>query len=149
MVDPAVNRTMADDQASRDDAGPLLDLRDTIPSKKTMSSIKFLRNCFRRDIIGDRRSASFALFWRAVRAYAPDADISLETPTSSRNTTELQPAFDLVCRLLGDAPSALSTFLSNGSSPESTPVPGLMEAVAAFLEHPSPRTSLSTATVRA
>jgi hypothetical protein len=119
------------------------DLRDLIPSKKQMGSIKFLRNCFRRDIIGDRRSPTFSLFWRAVKAYAPDVDISLDTPTSSRNTTELQPAFDLVCRLLGDTPSSMAVFLSNGSSPESTPVPMLMETVAAFLDCPVARSASS------
>jgi hypothetical protein len=110
-----------------------------LPPKKLTGSIKFLRNCFRRDIIGDKRIATFGTFWRAVQAYAPDVDISLDTPTSSRNTTELQPAFDFVCTLLADKRESLAVFLANGSSPESTPVPQLTEAVQAFLEHPTPR----------
>ena len=110
-----------------------------VPPKKLTSSIKFLRNCFRRDIIGDRRVPMFSTFWRAVQAYAPDVEISLDTPTSSRNTTELQPAFDFVCSLLHDKPEAFSLFLANGSSPESTRVPGLFDAVTAFLRAPQPR----------
>ena len=115
------------------------ELFDALPSKKTMASIKFLRNCFRRDIIGDRRSPSFATFWRAVQLFAPDVEVSLETPTSSRNTQELQPAFDLVCQLMGKLPSSMAVFLANGSSPKSSPVPHLMDAVNAYLKSPFPR----------
>ena len=65
-------------------------------SRKVLTSVKYLRNCFRRGIIGDRRSDTFNMFWTAVARFAPDVEVTVDRPTSSRNTTELQPAFNLV-----------------------------------------------------
>jgi hypothetical protein len=72
-------------------------------TRRVLTSVKYLRNCFRRGIIGDRRSDTFNLFWNAVGAFAPDVEITVDRPTSSRNTTELQPAFNLVVELLRGA----------------------------------------------
>jgi hypothetical protein len=102
-------------------------------AKKLRGNVKFLRNCFRKDIIGDRRSRSFLAFWKAVNIFAPTANASLEKPTSSRNTFELLPAFDFVQHLLHDDPVAMSCFLLNGTSAQTTAVPGLHDAVVKFL----------------
>ena len=102
-------------------------------SRKLLTSVKYLRNCFRRGIIGDRRSDTFNWFWSAVARSAPAVEIVVDKPTSSRNTQELQPAFDLAIKLLRDKPDAMALFISNGTSPESTPVPELVEALHAFM----------------
>ena len=102
-------------------------------TRKLLTSVKYLRNCFRRGIIGDRRSETFNLFWTAVARSNPGVEIVVDKPTSSRNTLELQPAFDLCVKLLHDKPEALTAFVTNGTSPESTTVPELVEALHAFM----------------
>ncbi len=60
-------------------------------------SVRHLRNCFRTTVIGDVRTGTFQTFWAAVGRRAPEGmDVSLDKPTSSRNSGELRIAFALV-----------------------------------------------------
>lgn len=103
------------------------------------SSLKQLRECFRKDVLGDKKSATFSAFWRAVRLYSQDATISLTRAPASRPLTELQPAYDFVLSLLHDAPEALEAFRGNATAAIAEPVPRLHEAVNAFLERVTAR----------
>jgi hypothetical protein len=97
-------------------------------------NLKQLRECFRKDVIGDKKSAEFSQFWRAVQLYSSNMDISRTKVSSSRPLNELQTAYDLVCSLLYDQPHALATFRANATAPIASPVPALAVAVNTFIE---------------
>jgi hypothetical protein len=60
-------------------------------------SVRHLRNCFRTAVIGDVRTGTFQTFWAAVGRRCPHGlEVSLDKPTSSRNSGELRVAFALV-----------------------------------------------------
>ena len=101
------------------------------------SSLKQLRECFRKDVIGDKKSAGFSTFWRAVRLYAQDNSISLSKAPASRSLAELQPAYDFVMSLLHDQPQARDVFQGNGTAAIATPVPQLHELVQSFVDRVS------------
>ena len=98
------------------------------------NSVKFLRACFKKQVLGGGRTSAPALrFWTAVNAFAPGLNAQLDKPGSSRTMAELQAAYDLVSTLLYDDPAALFLFLSNGSPGVSNEVPGLHSRVEGFL----------------
>lgn len=62
-------------------------------------SVGGLRNCFRREVIGDRSTDSYASFWSAVALYGGDPSIcQVDKPTSARSMSALRPAYGLVVR---------------------------------------------------
>lgn len=95
--------------------------------------IKQLRDCFRKDVLGEKGSLTFTLFWSAVALFAGDPAIPLDKPTSARNLSSLKPAYDFVCTLLADNPDALAVFQANATATAARPVPQLHEAVSAYL----------------
>ena len=100
-------------------------------------NMRVLRQLFRRNVIGDCKSATFSDFWAAVKLYCPTADLSgdMARPTSSRTSRELLPAYELAaCLLRGRSPAAWETFLANGSSADCAPVPELLAAVEEYLK---------------
>ena len=59
-------------------------------------SVRHLRNCFRTSVIGDVRTGTFQTFWAAVGRRSQGVEVTLDKPTSSRNSAELRVAFALV-----------------------------------------------------
>jgi hypothetical protein len=99
------------------------------------NSVKFLRACFKKQVLGGgRTSASAMRFWSAVNAFAPSVHAQLDRPGSSRTMAELQSAYDFVSTLLHDDPAALFLFLSNGTPGVSNEVPDLHARVEEFLQ---------------
>lgn len=104
--------------------------------RKRVSStlgIKQLRDCFRKDVIGEKGSLTFTLFWSCVGIFTNDPSIPLDKPTSARNLSSLKPAYDFVCSVLHDDPEALAVFHANATAPSARHVPRLHEAVSGYL----------------
>ena len=99
----------------------------------TSLGIKQLRDCFRKDVIGEKGSVPFTLFWSAVGLYASEPSIPLDKPTSARNLSSLRPAYEFVCSLLHEDKEALDIFCENATLAVAKSVPRLHEAVAAYL----------------
>ena len=60
-------------------------------SSSSSLGIKQLRDFFRKDVIGEKGSLTFTLFWSAVGLFAGDPSIPLDKPTSARNLSSLKP----------------------------------------------------------
>ena len=98
------------------------------------NSIKFLRACFKKQVLGGGRGAPTATrFWSAVNRFSPQLHAPADTAVAARPMAELQAAYDFVSSLLHDDPAALFLFLSNGTPGVSNEVPGLARHVDAFL----------------
>ena len=104
------------------------------PGNGNRNSVKFLRACFKKQVLGGGRTSPAALrFWTAVNTFAPTTHAQLDKAGSSRTMAELQAAYDFVSSLLADDPAALFLFLSNGTPGVSNEVPGLVRHVDDFL----------------